>query len=444
MSTADGIPTGDELARHARWIRRMAGALLRDEAAAEDLAQDTWLASLTRAPRSGSLRPWLREVARNFARKHHRGKARRAAREEAAHAPSQPEAPDEFAARLETEQRLTRELAALDEPFRSSLMLRYYEELEPAEIAARLGLPGGTVRWRLSRGLALLRERLDRAHGGDRRAWSLALAPLARLDLAAGAATLGAAALVPGFLAMNALKLSVAAAAVLVVGLSLSGVLPDSLSPFARRETPLAVGFKPLTLQAAEVQERATEAPAAGVEAERVELAGTETETLVAAVAPLGEATLDARFSVRDRPLLGARLVVRQRDGVREGVSDAPEGLASVSFPLAEARALVRFELTALGYASEERSAVCAAGETTHLGQIELVPGGAVSGRVVDERGVPLSGARLSLGSLDDPYPMLEMLRLEVAEDVVPTCTSGADGRFFLAGVPSGMVRLWA
>src|SRR6185436_7564095 len=131
-----------------------------------------------------------------------------------------PEEPDVYVERLETEQRLSRELAALEEPFRSVLMLRYYEDLEPAEIAARLALPGGTVRWRLMRALALLRERLDRAHGGDRRAWSLALVPLARPGGAAGAGAVTTAALLHGFLAMNVLKLSVAAAALLVLGLS--------------------------------------------------------------------------------------------------------------------------------------------------------------------------------------------------------------------------------
>src|SRR5262245_23439351 len=68
MSTADGIPTADELQRHARWIRRLAGALLRDEGAAEDLVQEAWLAALTRPPRDSRLRPWLRQVASNFAR----------------------------------------------------------------------------------------------------------------------------------------------------------------------------------------------------------------------------------------------------------------------------------------------------------------------------------------------------------------------------------------
>lgn len=443
MSTADGIPTGDELARHARWIRGLAGALLRDEAAADDLAQDTWLAALQHAPGVVRLRPWLRQVARNFARQHQRGSVRRAARESLARTPAEPEGPADYAERLEAEQRLTRALAALEEPFRSTLMLRYYEELEPAEIARRQGLPGGTVRWRLARAHELLRERLDEAHGGDRRAWSLALAPLARLDLAAGAGALGAASILSGVFAMNVLKLSVAAAAVLVVGLSLAGVVPG-FSPFARREAPLAVGFRPLQLSVPEAAGPASEsqAPAAGTE--RVVLAGNAEERELPAAPELGLATLDARFVARGRPLSGARLSVRLGGAAFDAVSTGPEGLASVRFPLDEPRALVSFELSALGYASEQRSAVCAAGETTHLGRIELVPGGAVSGRVVDERGVPLADARLALGSLDEPYPMLELSRLEPAGNSVPSCTSGADGRFFLAGVPAGMVRLWA
>src|SRR5262249_19515947 len=79
-----------------------------DEAAADDLVQEAWLAALTRPPREGRLRPWLREVARNFARQHHRGKARRAAREAVARAPAGPEAPPEVAERLGAEPPLPR------------------------------------------------------------------------------------------------------------------------------------------------------------------------------------------------------------------------------------------------------------------------------------------------------------------------------------------------
>ncbi len=441
MSTADGIPRGEELARHARWIRRLAGGLLRDEAAAEDLVQEAWLAALTRPPAEGRLRPWLREVARNFARQHHRGKARRAAREAVARGPWGPEAPDAFAERLEAEQRLTRELAALEEPFRSTLMLRYYEELEPGEIAERLGLPGGTVRWRLMRGLALLRERLDRAHGGDRRAWSLALVPLARLDGAAGASAATTAVVLSGILAMNVFKLSVAAAALLVVGLSLSGFLPGSLSLFSRRETPLEVEFRPLVLADPESPASAVATPALAPERVALESASTPAPA-PAAAATAGETTLDVRLFGQGRALGGARLVVRLATQRLEA-SAGSDGLASAAFALAEPRALVPFELHALGYASLTREAVCEVGRTTHLGRIELVPGGAVSGRIVDERGVGLADCRVTLGSLDHDYRRLEAARLEPARETVPSATSDADGYFRLLGVPAGMVRLW-
>lgn len=52
-----------------------------------------------------------------------------------------------MAERLETERRLTAELARLAEPFRSTLMLRYYDSLEPTEIARSLGIPASTVRF---------------------------------------------------------------------------------------------------------------------------------------------------------------------------------------------------------------------------------------------------------------------------------------------------------
>ncbi len=441
MNTADGISTGEEFARHARWIRRLSRALLRDEAAAEDLVQDAWLAALTRPPSEGRLRPWLREVARNLAHRHHRGKSRRSAREECARAPSEPEAPDEFAERVEAEQRLTRALAALAEPFRSTLMLRYYEELEPAEIAARLGVPGGTVRWRLARGLELLRERLDRAHGGDRRAWSLALVPLARIDDAAGAHALTSVSLLPGFLTMNLLKVCVAVAvtALLVLGLSLAGVLPDSLSLLVHRETPLSVGFHPLELERS--AEPARLAVVHALEPQRAEVVAAA-ESAATAAAPANDARLDVRLFGQGRALPGARLVVRAADQRVEASADS-DGLASASFALSEPRALVNVELHAFGYATRASEAVCEAGRTTHLGRMELVPGGAVSGRVIDERGVGLADCRVTLGSLEDPYPQLEAARLQPARDAEPSTTSEADGSFRLLGVPAGMVRLW-
>src|SRR5687768_15116870 len=70
------------LTLHQERIRALARALLRDEHAAEDVVQDTWLRALQRRPRdlrSGGA--WLAKVARRLAFNRLRGDARRGARE---------------------------------------------------------------------------------------------------------------------------------------------------------------------------------------------------------------------------------------------------------------------------------------------------------------------------------------------------------------------------
>ena len=63
---------------------------------------------------------------------------------------------------------------ALEDPYRSALILRYFEDLPPREVARRLGVPVETARTRIKRGLEMLRVRLDREHGSDRSAWCIA------------------------------------------------------------------------------------------------------------------------------------------------------------------------------------------------------------------------------------------------------------------------------
>lgn len=92
---------------------------------------------------------------------------------------------DELLERHEAQQLLARLVGELGEPYRSTILLRYAEGLEPTEIAHRQGVPAGTVRWRVKEGLARLRAELDEAHGGDRRAWligGLRVYPLAHDD----------------------------------------------------------------------------------------------------------------------------------------------------------------------------------------------------------------------------------------------------------------------
>jgi hypothetical protein len=70
-------------------------------------------------------------------------------------------------------------VAALEEPLRRVVLLRYVEGLSSAHIARALGVPAGTVRWQLKTAMDRLRARLDAEHDGERRRWVALLAPIA-------------------------------------------------------------------------------------------------------------------------------------------------------------------------------------------------------------------------------------------------------------------------
>src|SRR3954451_15043558 len=145
----------DDLLGHAEWLRELAAHVVRG-AEREDAIQDTWLAALRSPPSAGvPPRRWLAAVLRIFARRSAvRGKARR--RREVAAAGLLPEAarsPEMLLDRAEAQRRLASLVVALDEPYRSTIILRYYERLTAAAIGRALSLPAGTVRWRVSEGL---------------------------------------------------------------------------------------------------------------------------------------------------------------------------------------------------------------------------------------------------------------------------------------------------
>ncbi|MCU0726262.1 MAG: sigma-70 family RNA polymerase sigma factor [Planctomycetes bacterium] len=178
-------PSTDELLAHVPFVRGLAFALVGEAADADDITQETLLRVIERPPRVlTSLRAFLTGVVSNVARMHWRGKGRRRRREAlAAAAAAAPSAADS-AEKVEILRRVTTAVAETAEPYRTVLLLRYYEGLRPAEIARRTGDPVKTVKTRLYRALAALRSRLDEEHGG-RRAWALALLPLAGRDAAA-------------------------------------------------------------------------------------------------------------------------------------------------------------------------------------------------------------------------------------------------------------------
>jgi RNA polymerase sigma-70 factor (ECF subfamily) len=165
----------EELYAQRRWVHALALRLVRDPGAADDVAQQTWLAAIEDPPRPGNLRGWLAAVVRSKAWKLRRGRERRARHEEMAAVGPRERPPEEVVASAEVQRRLVNAVMELDEPYRSTVLLRFFESVPPAEIARRTGVPHDTVKTRLRRATEMLRARLDREHGGDRRAWAVAL-----------------------------------------------------------------------------------------------------------------------------------------------------------------------------------------------------------------------------------------------------------------------------
>jgi RNA polymerase sigma factor (sigma-70 family) len=175
--------TVEDLAAHLAWARRLAARLVRDSAEAEDVVQDAWITGWKKPPAADRpLRPWLGQVVLNRVRNRVRGQRRRGARElgaEVVSAPASVPTPEELTSRLELQRTLAQQLMALSEPYWQVLYLSFYEGLDATALGARLGVPPGTVRWRLKMGIDQIRARLDAEHGGDRKRWQRLLIPFA-------------------------------------------------------------------------------------------------------------------------------------------------------------------------------------------------------------------------------------------------------------------------
>ncbi len=284
MGASPTPPDPASLLRHEGWLRRLALRLVEDEADADDVVQETWRRALERPPRDARALPaWLAHVARNAARGLWRTTARRRRREEAAARPERIPATIDVVARAETQRRLVDAVLALDEPFRTTVLLRYVDELSLREIADRHGVPEATVRSRLKRGLDRLRERFDAESHGDRGRWALALLSFAR----PGAPTLAAPTTVAGGVAIVSSTTKTIGGAVLVL-LLLGGLVVVGSTTLPRAKDPTAVAVlppEPPPAAAAPAPEPAPNAPRAE-EPPAPRLRGRATEPVAAPASP--------------------------------------------------------------------------------------------------------------------------------------------------------------
>lgn len=185
-------PNIETLLRHQDWVRALARSLVADPARADDVAQQTMLEAIEKAPREiRHPKGWLAQVAKNAARAFARSDRRRAKREQqVAKSDVTHAGPSEAAERVAAHKSVVDALFELEEPYHTVVMLRYFEDLEPAQIAEQVGRPVSTVRTQVQRGLAQMRDKLDNRFG-DRQAWLGALLPLfTRTKVASGVSLL--------------------------------------------------------------------------------------------------------------------------------------------------------------------------------------------------------------------------------------------------------------
>jgi RNA polymerase sigma-70 factor (ECF subfamily) len=154
------VPDLEALFRH-HWPRayRAAYLVVHDSGAAEDIAQESFLAAMRSLERFDQRRPfgpWLHRIVVNRAIDWSRS---RALRPEAAAEIEQIGAP--LPPGTEHAEALASALSELSPEHRAVIVMRHLLEYTPGEIAKALGLPRGTVNSRLRRGLDELAGRLE-------------------------------------------------------------------------------------------------------------------------------------------------------------------------------------------------------------------------------------------------------------------------------------------
>ncbi len=149
-------------------VTAVALAITRDVPASEDIAQEAFLSAWHHLPRlknPSSFLPWLRQITRNLAHDHLRGRRNRMLDGDAAelaiqHAADPDGCPLQQALDAERDAVAADLISELPEDSREALLLYYREGQSSKQVAMLLGLSDAAVRKRLSRARQSVREDL--------------------------------------------------------------------------------------------------------------------------------------------------------------------------------------------------------------------------------------------------------------------------------------------
>jgi RNA polymerase sigma-70 factor (ECF subfamily) len=167
IAEGDVRAVGELYDRYSPTLFPIALRILRERSEAEDVLHDAFVAVSERASQytaeRGSVIAWLVTLVRNLSIDRTRRRERRGtlAREVLPHEPpASVRDPERLTSEASERERMRRALAKLPEAQRATLEVAFFEGLSYPEIAAREGVPLGTIKSRAARALAALREAL--------------------------------------------------------------------------------------------------------------------------------------------------------------------------------------------------------------------------------------------------------------------------------------------
>jgi RNA polymerase sigma-70 factor, ECF subfamily len=146
---------------------RLAYHLTRDREAALDISQEAIVRAMENPPRSRTpeqMRVWFNRIVVNLYRDwlRHKGAERRAMNAHSKLSRSSAGDPAESFERREAAAHLREALFTLPLDLRETIVLVCIEGYSPGEAAEMLGIPDGTLRWRMHEGRKLLKESYER------------------------------------------------------------------------------------------------------------------------------------------------------------------------------------------------------------------------------------------------------------------------------------------
>jgi len=385
----------EELLSHSSFVHSLARSLVMDSNHADDISQKTLLAALEKPPSTGKpLKRWLSVVVRNFAKLTQRSESRRSKYESKRDVPVQYATPEEITMREEIRQNLVKSLLSLSEPYRTTIILRYYEDLTAGEIAEHMEVPLETVKTRIQRGLAQLRKKLDTQYGGDRKDWLMAIAPIAAVKFSetAGAAS-GVGSAITGVIAMSTKVKSITCAVLILVTVLLTWrLLPD----FNLNSNSLADknGHDP------NVSQRSDNIDESISPNEILNRSATSNKELLKPTAQISGRILDkeSKDPVGDSSIILTTTKGRdiyQTESDRDGRFLIPQIASLASSTL---------QVNKHGYFAEYVEIDIKKDSAIDMENILLAPLWRVTGNVVNEGGEPIIGAQIKGGSIRSNY----------------------------------------